>query len=120
MVRQERIALLILCGVGAAVFIGGLVLEGIGKGAFAEKYGSASGDGTLVTFEGRIDNITTTKTGGHSVLSISGTKVFLPETITRSVKLSKGDRIRIYGIVQTYQNEREILISSPGDIVVIP
>jgi DNA/RNA endonuclease YhcR with UshA esterase domain len=30
--------------------------------------------------------------------------------------LKKGDNIQLYGVVQTYRGEKEILVQQPGDI----
>jgi len=118
--KQERIALFLLCGVGITVFCASIIMEGIGKEPFTEGYSDQSNEGTLVAYEGRVDDIATTKTGGHLTMNVSGVKVFVPAAAAQGLKIFKGDRIRIYGTVQKYLGEREILVSSAGDIRIIP
>jgi len=36
------------------------------------------------------------------------------------VSLQKGDRISVYGIVQTYRGKKEIVVSTAEDVRIIP
>jgi uncharacterized SAM-binding protein YcdF (DUF218 family) len=118
--RQERTAILLLVGVAGAVILAHGILAGLGKQPFARPFTTSSSDGELVVAEGQIDTITLTKTGGHMTVEMNNLSVFLPVQVVQGVSLQKGDRISVYGIVQTYRGKREIVVSSADDIRVIP
>ncbi|HSQ93669.1 MAG TPA: hypothetical protein VLL74_05205, partial [Methanoregula sp.] len=89
--RQERMAVLLLVGVAFVVIAAHVVLAGLGKQPFARPFTALSSDGELVVVEGRIDQITLTKSGGHMILSVNNLSVFLPEGVVQGVSLQKGD-----------------------------
>jgi len=118
--RQERVAVFLLVGVAIAVIVAHLVLAGLGKEPFARPFNNSSADGELVVVEGMIDQITLTKSGGHMTVSVNNLSVFLPAQVVQGISLQKGDRISVYGIVQTYRGKKEIVVSDAEDVRVLP
>jgi hypothetical protein len=118
--RQERLAILLLVGVAIAVIVAHIVLAGLGKQLFARPFTNSSSDGELVVVEGQIDQITLTKSGGHLTVSVNNLSIFLPAQVVQVVSLQKGDRISVYGIVQTYRGKKEVVVSAAEDVRVIP
>ncbi|NLD57649.1 MAG: hypothetical protein GX651_05905 [Methanomicrobiales archaeon] len=114
--RQERTALCLLLAVTVAVTAGHIILTVIGKEPFARPFTNTSADGELVFFEGIIDEVTTTRSGGHVNLRIQDTPVFIPAQVARGIPLTRGEKIFLYGIVETYRGEKEIVVNSAGDI----
>ena len=117
--RQERIALLLLLGVAAMVIMAHGVLTMLGKQPFARLYTNTTPDGELVFLEGTIDNAALTKNGGHVTLRINNLTVFIPSQIAKDFSFQKGQQVSLYGVVETYRGEKEIVVSSAGDIRVI-
>lgn len=117
--RQERMAVLLLAGVALAVIVAHVVLAGLGKQPFAQPYTNGSVDGELVVLEGVIDQVTTTRTGGHITVIINNFSIFLPAAAAERTELKKGDRISVYGTVQTYRGKKEIVVSAPEDIRIL-
>ena len=120
LMRQERIAALLLVGVAVVVIAAYLVLDSVGKQPFARTFTNASADGELVTVEGMVSQATLTRSGGHLVLSLDGVTVFVPAQAAEGLTVHKGDRISVYGTVQTYQGKKEIVVSSGRDIRIVP
>ena len=118
LLRQERIALLLLCGVTAAVLAASAILTNIDRADLASEYTPLSDEGTLVHLQGRVEEIHPTKTGGHIAVSVNGTSVFIPADVAGIIILHPGDQVSLYGIVQTYRGDREVVVSSPGDIII--
>jgi len=118
--RQERVAILLLVGVAIAVIVGHLVLAGLGKQPFARPFTNSSSDGELVVIEGQIDQIALTKSGGHMTVSVNNLSIFLPASVVQAVTLQKGDRIAVYGIVQTYHGKKEIVVNAAEDVRILP
>ncbi len=119
-VRQERVAVFLLVGVAVAVIAAHLVLEGLGKEPFARPFNNSSADGDLVVVEGMIDQITLTKSGGHMTVSVNNLSVFLPAQVVRGISLQNGDRISVYGTLQTYRGKKEIVVSDARDVRILP
>jgi hypothetical protein len=117
--RQERVAILLLAGVAIGVIVAHFMLAGLGKQPFARPFTDGSPDGELVLVEGRIDQLALTKSGGHMTVSVNNLSVFLPANVVRAVSLQKGDRISVFGIVQTYRGKKEIVVSSPEDVRIL-
>jgi DNA/RNA endonuclease YhcR with UshA esterase domain len=117
-VRQERIALVLLGVVSVSVLAASLILTSIDKADIASEYTPLSDEGTLVHVQGTVQEIHTTKTGGHIAASVNGTAVFIPADVAGTVILHPGDLVSLYGIVQTYRGEKEVLVNSPGDILI--
>jgi DNA/RNA endonuclease YhcR with UshA esterase domain len=118
--RQERVAILLLIGVTIVVIVAHFVLAGLGKQPFARPFTSSSSDGELVFIEGTIDQITLTKSGGHMTVSVNNLSIFLPAQVVQALSFQKGDTISVYGIVQTYNGKKEIVVSSAEDVRVNP
>lgn len=116
LVRQEKIALALTLVVLGAVAIAAIALETAGKEAFARPISPDSRDGELVLLEGTVEEARMTATGGHQVLRVAGTRVFVPAAAVRKGWPPVGEEVRIYGTIQTYRGEREILVGSAGDI----
>ncbi len=114
--RQERTALYLLLAVAAAVTVGHGILTLVGKEPFARPFTNTTADGELVFFEGIIDEVTTTRSGGHVNLRIRNTPVFIPAQVARDIPLTRGEKVFLYGIVETYRGEKEIVVNSAGDI----
>ena len=117
--RQERVAVLLLVGVAIAVIVAHLLLAGLGKQPFARPFTPGSSDGEMVLVEGFIEKITLTKSGGHMTASVNNLSIFLPANVVNSVSLQNGDRISVYGIVQTYRGKKEIIVSSAEDVRIL-
>jgi hypothetical protein len=117
LLRQEKLALILLIGVTIAVLCGYGILELAGKEAFSTRYSGDSPDGAPVVHEGRVTGYTLTKSGGHLILEVDGVTIFIPGEVAGHVLVKKEDHIKVIGIVQTYQGEKEIIIDNPGDII---
>lgn len=116
LVRQEKIAIMILVLVIAIVLASAGVLEVIGKGIFSKPYAPECADGELVHYEGIVEEQSYTATGGHKILVISGMRIFIPSSCVKEGWPKVGDAVSLYGVVQTFRGEREILIRAPDDI----
>lgn len=114
--RQERVAILLLCGVALVVIAAHLVLVSVGKEPFASEYTEQSPDGSLIRLDGTIDQATVLKNGGHIILSVNNVTVFIPSTVAGDRTFVKGTTVTLYGTVQTYEGKKEILIGSSDDI----
>lgn len=116
LVRQEKIAILILVVVIAIVLASAGILEVTGKGFFSKPYTPACADGELVYYEGIVEEQSLTATGGHKILVVSGMQIFIPSSCVKENWPKVGDTVSLYGVVQTFRGEREILIRARGDI----
>jgi hypothetical protein len=114
--RQERMAILLLIGVAVIVIAAHVVLVSIGKEPFARPFTNTTADGELVYLEGIIDQASLTKTGGHVSLRIRNLTIFVPALAARDLTFQKGQRVALYGVVETYRGEKEIVVESAGDI----
>ena len=114
--HQERTAILLLVAVTVCVITAHVVLGAIGKQPFASGYSSSSPDGQLVFLQGTIDQVTVIKNGGHIILAIDNANVFIPAQVSGKTSYVKGQNVSVYGTVQTYQGEKEIVVGSAEDI----
>lgn len=114
--RQERTAILLLLGVAAVVIAGHGILTVLGKQPFAHPFTNTSADGELVFIDGMIDQVSLTKNGGHVNLRIQNTTVFIPAQVAKGLAFQKGQRVALYGVVESYRGEKEIVVSSTEDI----
>ena len=114
--RQERLAILLLVGVAVAVISAHIVLTYVGKQPFARPFSATSADGELVYTEGLIDQIILTKEGDYTIIRLDNTTLFLQSQHIRALGLQKGDRIAVYGIVQTYHGKKELIVNAAEDI----
>ena len=114
--QQERTALGLLIVVLAVLFAGHLILSALGNAPFAAPLSESSREGDLVFVTGIVEGITPTSTGGHLLISVNGTRVFVPSPASREVSLKVNETVRIYGIVQVYQGKREVAVRDARDI----
>lgn len=114
--HQERTALLLLTAVAVIVIAAHGVLTVLGNQPFARPFSNASADGELVLFEGRIDSVSLTKSGGHLIVSVSNQTVFIPAQAAQGLTLQKGQNVSLYGTVETYRGKKEIVVNSAGDV----
>jgi len=117
--REERIALLLLIVVALALCTGYGIITYLGNSVFAFPYSSSSPDGQLVIFNGSVDRVTFTPNGGNLILDCNEVTVFLPSQVAKEIVIEKGNRVQLYGIVQTYRGKKEIVVSNSGDITVL-
>ena len=120
LLRQEQVALVLLCIVALGLIIASAVLARVDNATLATEYTADTRDGMFVHLSGTTTEVRTTQTGGHIISSVNGTTVFIPRETAQKVSLHTGDRVSLYGIVQTYRGEREIVINKPADISVLP
>lgn len=114
--QQERTALGLLITVLAILFGGHLILTALGNAPFAAPYSEDSREGDLVVVRGVVDGISPTTTGGHLLLSVNGTRVFIPSPASREVSLQVNETVRIYGIVQVYEGKKEVAVRGASDV----
>lgn len=118
-VSQERLTLLLLLGVIGAVVGIHLLVTALGTGYFAHPFSSEAHEGDLVSLQGTVGSVTRTTTGGHLLLSVDGTTVFVPAETAAAIQVQKGEEVQIIGTVQVYQGKREVVVSKPEEIRVL-
>ncbi len=118
--RQERIVLIVLCMVTAVVLTSYMALEIAGKETFAGPYREDSPAGSLVSLSGTVEQVTRTENGGHFILIVNRTQVFVPSGSVPETGIAKGDSLVLIGVVQNYRGEREITVGQPADISIKP
>jgi hypothetical protein len=116
LLRQERIALILLISVAVIVVSAHAVLTLMGKPAFAHPFTNQSAEGELVVIKGTVERATVLENGGHLTLLVRNTTLFIPAAAAGNLIIHKGDTVVAYGIVQTYGGKKEIVISAPEDI----
>lgn len=114
---QEKTALAVLVCVVVVIFATHLLFDAYARPLLATQYSMEVPDGTLVIMEGNVEEIRKTATGGHLILTIGETTVFLPENVASRLDLDKTENITLYGVVQTYRGKREVVVNSPGDVL---
>ena len=87
-----------------------------GPAFFSTPYDASRTDGERVQHAGLVEDIRETRTGGHMIITVSGVKVFIPGGV-RSPDLRIGDEVTVFGILSTYDGNREITIQRETDIV---
>jgi hypothetical protein len=117
--RQEKTALAVLVCVVGIVLAAHLLFDAAGRSFFAAPYSEEVPDGSLVVLDGRIEAITETSSGGHLILTVNGTPVFLPQNVAAGLELRKDENVTLYGVVQTYRGKREVVVSSAADLRVL-
>ncbi|HTY14438.1 MAG TPA: hypothetical protein VMC42_01910 [Methanoregulaceae archaeon] len=115
----ERNAFIILGLVAIAILGVAIAMEMLGTVSFATRFSEETADGTLVSITGTIEKQTIIKDGGHRILVINGTTVFIPGSAGAGLSLSRGQSVTVYGIVTTYQGEKEITVKRSADVHVI-
>jgi hypothetical protein len=116
--RKERIALGLLIGVALVISAAAFVLESVGKAPFYSQFSNTSQDGALVSLEGPVEKVTWTRDGAHVQLVVRGVNVFVPSAAEFGIAIAEGDNAALYGVVQTYRGEKEVMVESPGDLEV--
>jgi hypothetical protein len=114
--RQEKTALILLGSTLAILLVGHLALTGLGNAPFATPYSDESREGDLVFVHGLVGSAVPTATGGHLLLSVNGTRVFIPSPASREVSIRVNDTVRIYGIVQVFQGKKEVAVRDARDV----
>jgi hypothetical protein len=114
--RQERTALILLATVLSILLAGHLLLTALGDAPFAAPYGESSREGDLVVVLGVVGEVAPTSTGGHLLLTVNGTRVFIPSPASREVNIRVNETVRIYGIVQVYRGEKEVVVRDASDV----
>jgi hypothetical protein len=113
---QERTALILLLAVLAILLAGHTILTVLGNAPFAAPYSESSREGDLVLVRGIVSSVTPTSTGGHLLLSVNGTRIFIPSPVSREVSIRVNEAIRIYGIVQVYEGKKEVAVRDARDV----
>ena len=113
--RQEKTALAVLICVVGIVLAVHLLFDAVGRPLVAAPYSEEVSDGAFVLLEGRIEEIRKTSTGGHRILTVNGTAVFLPQDVAARLELDKNASVALYGVVQTYRGEREVVVASAAE-----
>ena len=116
LVRQERIALALLIGVALIIIAAHGLLSALGKYPFARPFTNTTPDGELVFFNGTIESVSISRTGGHVTLHISNQTVFIPSEAAAGMSFRKDGRIVLFGTVQTWHGKKEIVVGSAEDI----
>jgi hypothetical protein len=116
---QEKTALAVLVCVVGIVLAAHLLFDAAGRSLFAAPYSEEVPDGAFVVLDGRIEAVTETSTGGHLILTVNGTPVFLPQNVAAGLELRKDENVTLYGVVQTYRGKREVVVSSAADLRVL-
>lgn len=114
--HQEKTALLVLVCVVLVVLAAHLLFETFARPLVATPYSDEVSDGALVILEGSIEEVKKTTSGGHRLLTVNGTRVFLPANVAGTLELHENESVTLYGIVQTYRGMREVVVASAGDI----
>jgi hypothetical protein len=112
----ERNAFILLAIVAVAVIAGSVIIEAFGRSSLSEQFTNTSADGSLVSYMGKIDRLIITKNGADLILDINGTSVFIPATSATGLSIKKGDVVALYGVVQTYHGQKEIVVQRSGDV----
>jgi len=116
--RKERVALALLIGVALVISAAAFVLESVGKAPFYGQFSNTSQDGALVSLEGPVEKVTWTRDGAHLQVVVRGVNVFVPSAAEYGLEVVEGDNVALYGVVQIYRGEKEVVVESPGDLEV--
>ncbi len=115
LMRQERIALLLLVGVAVVVVTVNSALTLVGKQPFARPVSDVSPDGELVVIEGTVSRVNLIENGGHLAVLVSNTTIFIPASAAMGLVVHRNDTIRAFGTVETYRGKKEIVIRDAED-----
>ena len=118
--REERIAILILLCTTAVILFVYATIELQGRQIYATEFDLTAPDGTLVRLSGVAERVVTTREGGHIIMNVNSVRVFVPASAAPREDIRQGDLVSLYGVVQTYQGQKEIVISSARDILILP
>ena len=103
---------LVICGIFA------VISEELGKGPFAQNYTVNSPEGSLVSYQGIVQKVTVTSTGGNTILDMGTVQLFIPASV-ETMDAVTGDTIQVYGTIQTWKGKREILVKDSKDIMIL-
>lgn len=117
---QERTATLILTGVLILLAVMSFLIESAGKEQFATPFSETLEDGTLAVMTGTVTKAANTRTGGHLMLTIDNTSVFVPNGALENPETLNGHAVSVIGTVQTYHGKKEIIIERSDDIAIHP
>lgn len=112
---QRKAILLISGSIMVILFFHGLI-SFAGPALFSTPYDPSLYDGTRVSHEGIVEELRDTRTGGHTIAMVSGVKIFIPQGIAVT-DLRIGGSVTVYGLLQTFDGDREIRIQRDQDII---
>ena len=113
---QERTAILLLTGILILLGVISFLIESTGKESFAAPFSETLEDGTLAALTGTITAAANTRTGGHLMLTVNNTTVFVPDGALDEPETAVGKLISVTGTIQTYHGKKEIIVERPEDI----
>jgi len=116
--HQERTAVLLITGVLILLAISTYLIEAAGKETFAVPFSDTLEDGTLAVLTGTIATAANTRTGGHLMLTVNNTSIFVPDGALDDPRDAVGKYLRVTGTVQTYRGKKEIITASPDDMTI--
>lgn len=87
-----------------------------GPALFSIPYDPALPDGKMVVYSGTVEDIRRTWSGGHMVADLSGVKLYIPRGVD-APSLRIGDQLTAYGLLSTYDGQREIVIRAGSDLI---
>ncbi|WP_062399515.1 hypothetical protein [Methanogenium cariaci] len=104
---QERTALLLIAGI-LILLAGGIsfLIESTGKEPFATPFSDTLKDGHLAVLTGTVTAAANTRTGGHLILTVNNTSVFVPDGALADPETVVGETVSVTGTVQTYQEKK--------------
>lgn len=115
---QERTAILFITSVLILIAVVSFLIESTEKETFAEPFSETLEDGTLAVLKGTVTAAANTKTGGHLMLIVNTTSVFVPDGALDDPNTSVGETVSVIGIIQTYHGKKEIFVECPDDITI--
>ncbi|MDD1678753.1 MAG: DUF4131 domain-containing protein [Methanomicrobiales archaeon] len=118
MEREEKQAIFLLILVIFIVSVAHVILSILGSAPFAALYSADIAEGKLVLLEGTVERVTITQEGGHLILQVQGVQIFIPASTGVQHMIVPGNQIRVYGVVQTYRGQREVVVSRLSDITI--
>lgn len=126
MQKEEKVMVVLLAMALASIAVAYLTFLPDDSGSDVQQLSEFSGIGDRVVFEGTVLGKRFTYTGDHLLLDIDYdstiVKVFVPNSagamgIDNAV--SEGDWVRITGDVDEYKGEREVVVKSGKDIILL-
>lgn len=120
MERQESQAILLLILVMCILFGAHVLLTMLGNEPFAAPYTPDTPEGRFVQLEGEVEKVTITQEGGHMILRVQGVQIFVPASVAAQREILIGKQIQVFGTIQIYRGQREVLVSRAPDIIVLP
>lgn len=115
---QERTAIFLIISVLILLAVCSYLIDSTGKETFAAPFSDTLEDGTLSVLTGSVTAAANTKTGGHLMLTVNNTSVFIPDGALDEPEKAIGEKVSVIGTVQTYRGKKEIVVASPNDIAI--